>query len=89
MAVLAVTRPGDRACKSGRAVLLAPGIVSPRKDHSQERSLRSRPSDGAACHSWVWSSTAKTRHLSGGRGRSRGLGRQPSRPRAAPAHPWL
>jgi len=39
--------PGDRACKSRQAVLLAPGIVSPRKDHSQERSLRSRPSNGA------------------------------------------
>jgi hypothetical protein len=27
----AVTPPTGRACKSGRAVLLAPGIVSPRK----------------------------------------------------------
>ena len=33
------------------AILLAPGIVSPRKDHSQERSLRSRPSDGPTRHS--------------------------------------
>jgi hypothetical protein len=29
--------PGDRACKSSRAVLLAPGIVPPRKDHNQGR----------------------------------------------------
>jgi hypothetical protein len=36
-AVPAVTHPGDRACKSGRAVLLALGILSPRKDHRQER----------------------------------------------------
>jgi hypothetical protein len=50
-AVPAVTHPGDRARKSSRAVLLAPDIVSPRKDHRQERSLRSRPSDGAARHS--------------------------------------
>ena len=35
--VPAVTHPGDRACKSGRAVLLAPGILSPREDHRQER----------------------------------------------------
>ncbi len=38
---------GDRARKTGRAALLAPGILSPCKDHRQERSLRSRPSDGA------------------------------------------
>jgi hypothetical protein len=44
----AVTHPGDRTCKSGQAVLLAPGILSPRKDHRQERSLRSRPPDGAS-----------------------------------------
>jgi hypothetical protein len=34
--------------RTDRAVLLAPGILSPRKDHTQERSLRSRPSDGAS-----------------------------------------
>ena len=34
--------------RTDRAVLLAPGILSPRKDHRQERSLRSRPSDGAS-----------------------------------------
>jgi hypothetical protein len=31
----AVTLPGDRACASDRAVLLAPSILSPRKDHRQ------------------------------------------------------
>ena len=36
--VQAVTLPaGDRACVSDRAVLLAPGILSPRKDHRQGR----------------------------------------------------
>ena len=30
---------------------LALGILLPRKDHSQERSLRSRPADGAPRHS--------------------------------------
>jgi hypothetical protein len=29
--------PGDRTCVSDRAVLLAPGILSPRKDHRQGR----------------------------------------------------
>ena len=29
--------PGDRACVSDRAVLLAPDIVSPRQDHRQGR----------------------------------------------------
>jgi hypothetical protein len=33
----AVTLPGDRAYLSDRAVLLAPGILSPRKDHRQGR----------------------------------------------------
>ena len=39
---------GTATARTGRAVLLAPGILSPRKDHRQERSLRSRPSDGAS-----------------------------------------
>lgn len=43
---------GDRACKTDRA-LPAPDMLSPRKDHRQERSLRSRPSDGAPRHSWL------------------------------------
>jgi hypothetical protein len=33
----ALTPPGDRARVSDRAVLLAPGILSPRKDHRQGR----------------------------------------------------
>jgi hypothetical protein len=33
----ALTIPGDRTCVSDRAVLLAPGILSPRKDHRQGR----------------------------------------------------
>ena len=44
--------PGcDRVHATDRAVLPAPGILSPCKDHRQERSLRSRPSDGATRHS--------------------------------------
>jgi hypothetical protein len=50
-AIPAVTTPGDRASKGGRAALLAPGIVSPRKDHRQERSLRSRTPDDVTRHS--------------------------------------
>jgi hypothetical protein len=41
-AVPRATLPGDRAARAGRAVLHAPGILSPRKDHTQGRSLRSR-----------------------------------------------
>jgi hypothetical protein len=39
------------AMRKSRAALPAPGILSPREDHRQERSLRSRPSDGATRHS--------------------------------------
>jgi hypothetical protein len=41
--------PGDlRSPASGRAVLLAPGDPAAAKAHSQGRSLRSRPPDGAS-----------------------------------------
>ena len=55
--------PGDRACTRGRAVLLAPGILKPRKDHNQGRtsSLRSGRS------TLILIFHGKTRHLSGGR----------------------
>jgi hypothetical protein len=35
--------PWYLSCKTRPAVLLAPGILSPCRDHSQDRSLRSRP----------------------------------------------
>jgi hypothetical protein len=42
---------GDRTARDGWAVLHPPGILSPRKDHSQGRSLRSRRCrDGAPRH---------------------------------------
>jgi hypothetical protein len=39
---------GTATARTDRAVLLAPGILSPRKDHRQEHSLRSRPPDVAS-----------------------------------------
>jgi hypothetical protein len=43
--------PPPRVTSLPRSVLPAPGILQPRQDHRQERSLRSRPSDGAPRHS--------------------------------------
>ena len=53
MASLPLCTPGDRACKIGRAVLLAPGTVSPRQDRSQATLAGGyrRPSDGQRAHS--------------------------------------
>jgi len=45
----AVSLAGTPANASARPLAL--GILLPRKDHSQERSLRSRPADGAPRHS--------------------------------------
>jgi hypothetical protein len=59
-------RVGDRACKSGSAVLLAPGILSPRKlpatGTPTGASLRCAP-----CTPLTGSFPGKIRHLSGGR----------------------
>jgi hypothetical protein len=43
--------PPPRVTSLPGSVLPAPGILPPRQDHRQERSLRSRPSDGATRHS--------------------------------------
>ena len=72
----------QRSLTSGPAVLPAPGILSPRKDHQQgryglrppRRLLRKRrplPDDLAR---------QENRHLSGGRGENRGSRNQPGRP---------
>jgi hypothetical protein len=53
-----------QACP-GRAVLLAPGILSPRKDHRQGRTSSLRC--GRSTLTLIFH--GKTRHLSGGRGR--------------------
>jgi hypothetical protein len=44
---LAEARAHPRQLQDQPGVLLAPGILSPCRDHSQGRSLRSRPSGGA------------------------------------------
>ncbi len=63
----ALTIPGDRACVSDWAVLLAPGILSPCKDHRQGRTSSLRC--GRSTLTLIF--PGKTRHLSGGRGRCR------------------
>jgi DNA-binding transcriptional MocR family regulator len=58
--------PMTATARTNRAVLLAPGILSPSKDHRQGRSLRSRLRWRYA-PPWTVIFVGKTRHLSGGR----------------------
>jgi hypothetical protein len=62
-----VTHPGNRVRTSGQAVLPAPGIVPPRKDHNQGRTSSLR----CGRSTLILIFHGKNRRLSGGRERTR------------------
>jgi hypothetical protein len=71
-AVPTATHPTVTAtARTGRTVLLAPGILSPRKDHRQGRA-QGRVLRMAQAPPLTVIFHGKTRHLSGGRGQTRG-----------------